>query len=127
MRSRFRLILLGTPEGFVDPFGSLLSTRHHRREMLTLKQIQVDKTRLPQSRSTVVRDQFHSHGVGRDCHCLTDTQMPAFVVARHIDPRALSRVKLLMWRMAHNSNHADTSSRPTSEFLVVGLVAARRN
>jgi hypothetical protein len=34
------------PKPFIDPLGSLVSTRHHRREVLTPKQIPAGKTGL---------------------------------------------------------------------------------
>jgi hypothetical protein len=47
----------------IGQLGSLLSTRQHRREVLTLKQDHVGKTGLP---STVVRGQFHGYRTHRD-------------------------------------------------------------
>ena len=50
---------MGCPKPFIDPLGSLVSTRHHRREVLTPKQIHAGKTGLSH---TFVRSQFHRYG-----------------------------------------------------------------
>ena len=50
---------MGCPTPFIEPLGSLVSTRHHRREVLTPKQIHAGKAGLSH---TVVRGQFHRYG-----------------------------------------------------------------